>query len=57
MLPIVAKRELKLEAAKIEVYIIFHPGKSTVACTSLSQISDVLCGKTLNIWHDLRSSF
>lgn len=57
MLPIVAKRKLKLKAAKIEAYIIFHPGKSTVACTSPSQISEVLCSKTLNIWHDLRSSF
>lgn len=57
MLPIVAKRELKLKAAKIEAYIIFHSGKSTVPCTSPSQISEVLCSKTLNVWHDLRSSF
>lgn len=34
MLPIFAKRELKLKAAKIEVYIIFHPGKMAIACTS-----------------------
>lgn len=57
MLPIVAKMELKLKAAKIEAYIIFHPRKSTVPCTSPSQISEIVCGKTLNIWHDLRSSF
>lgn len=57
MLPRVAKRDWQLKAAKAEVYTAFHPGKSAVACTSLLQISDVLHGKTLNIWHDLRSSF
>lgn len=56
MLPVVVTRKVKPEAAKIEVYNIFCPG-GNVAYTLLSQISDTLHGKTLNICHGLRSSF